>query len=127
VLKGYGTTEPVRLVGLSMARSWSEAVVDLVTSRLALLADPTRIQLLALLEQQEGTVQALAEQMPGTPQNVSRHLCILHRAGIVARRREGTSVYYSLVDYSACRLLDQTLASISGQIDELADLVKLAA
>jgi hypothetical protein len=51
----------------------------------------------------------------------------LHRAGIVARRREGTSTYYSLVDYSACRLLDQTLASITGQIDELADLVKVAA
>ncbi len=110
-----------------MARSWSEPVVDLVTSRLALLADPTRVRLLALLEQQEGTVQQLSDQMPSTPQNVSRHLCILHRAGIVARRREGASTYYSLVDYSACRLLDQTLKSITGQIDELADLVKLAA
>jgi DNA-binding transcriptional ArsR family regulator len=110
-----------------MARSWSEPVVDLVTSRLALLADPTRVRLLALLEQQEGTVQQLSDQMPSTPQNVSRHLCILHRAGIVARRREGASTYYSLVDYSTCRLLDQTLESITGQIDELADLVKLAA
>lgn len=110
-----------------MARSWSEPVVDLVTSRLALLADPTRVKLLALLEQQEATVQQLSDQMPSTPQNVSRHLCILHRAGIVARRREGASTYYSLVDFSACRLLDQTLASITGQIDELADLVKLAA
>ncbi|HEY5195307.1 MAG TPA: metalloregulator ArsR/SmtB family transcription factor [Solirubrobacteraceae bacterium] len=110
-----------------MARSWSEPVVDLVTSRLALLADPTRVRLLALLEQQEATVQQLSDQMPTTPQNVSRHLCILHRAGIVARRREGASTYYSLVDFSACRLLDQTLASITGQIDELADLVKLAA
>jgi DNA-binding transcriptional ArsR family regulator len=110
-----------------VARSWSEPVVDLVTSRLALLADPTRVRLLALLEQQESTVHELSEQMPGTPQNISRHLCILHRAGIVARRRDGSSTYYSLVDYSACRLLDQALASITGQIDELADLVKLAA
>jgi DNA-binding transcriptional ArsR family regulator len=102
-------------------------VVDLVTSRLALLADSTRVHLLALLEQHEATVQELADKVPSTPQNVSRHLGILHRSGIVARRREGTSVYYSLVDYSACRLLDQVLASISGQIDELADLVKLAA
>jgi DNA-binding transcriptional ArsR family regulator len=110
-----------------VARSWSESVVELVTRRLALLADPTRVHLLTLLEQGETTVQALADKMPSTPQNISRHLCILHRAGIVARRREGSSVYYSLVDYSACRLLDQALASISGQIDELADLVKLAA
>ncbi len=68
-------------------------------------------------------MQQLSEKMPGTPQNISRHLCMLYRAGIVARRREGNSVYYSLIDYSACRLLEDTLASIKGQIDELADLV----
>ena len=118
---------PDRRGGVTVARTWSLPVVELVTSRLALLADPTRVQLLALLEQQEATVQTLADKMPGTPQNISRHLCILHRAGIVARRREGTAVYYSLVDYSACRLLDQALASIKGQLDELTDLVKLAA
>jgi DNA-binding transcriptional ArsR family regulator len=113
--------------GLALARSWPEPVVALVAGRLALLADPTRIELLSLLESGEAAVQALAGRMRSTPQNVSRHMCILHGAGIVARRREGRSVYYSLVDYSACRLLDQVLASVTGQIDELADLVKLAA
>lgn len=108
-----------------MPRSWSDPLLALVTSRLALLADPTRARLLTLLEQQEATVQQLTDAVSSTPQNVSRHLGILYRSGIVARRRDGTSVYYSLVDYSTCRLLDQTLSSISGQIDELADLVKL--
>jgi DNA-binding transcriptional ArsR family regulator len=110
-----------------MGPLWSAVVVDLVTSRLSLLADPTRVNLLALLEQHESTVQELSDKLPSTPQNISRHLGILHRAGIVARRREGASVYYSLVDYSTCRLLDQALVSITGQIDELADVVKLAA
>jgi DNA-binding transcriptional ArsR family regulator len=109
-----------------MTGTWTESVVGLVTSRLALLADPTRVQLLTLLEQGEVPVQELSDKMPTTPQNVSRHLCILHRAGLVARRRDGNCVLYSLADYSACRLLDQTLASIRGQIDELADLVSLA-
>lgn len=110
-----------------MPQSWTDPLIDLVTRRLALLADPTRVRLLALLEQREQNVQELSDAVLSTPQNVSRHLGTLHRAGIVARRREGTSVYYSLVDYSACRLLEQALASISGQIDELADLVRLAA
>jgi DNA-binding transcriptional ArsR family regulator len=110
-----------------MGPTWSESVVDLVTGRLALLADPTRVQLLGLLEQHDGNVQELSDKVASTPQNVSRHLNILHRAGIVARRREGASVYYSLADYSTCRLLDQVLESITGQIDELADVVKLAA
>ncbi len=110
-----------------MGPSWSESVVDLVTSRMALLADPTRVHLLALLQEHEGTVQDLSDKVASTPQNVSRHLGILHRAGIVARRREGTSVYYSLADYSTCLLLDKVLECITGQIDELADVVKLAA
>lgn len=110
-----------------MGPSWSESVVDLVTSRMALLADPTRVHLLALLQEHEGTVQDLSDKVSSTPQNVSRHLGILHRAGIVTRRREGTSVYYSLADYSTCLLLDKALECITGQIDELADVVKLAA
>lgn len=110
-----------------MPQSWTDPLIDLVTRRLALLADPTRVRLLALLEQREQNVQELSDAVSSTPQNISRHLGILHRSGIVARRREGTSVYYSLVDYSTCRLLEQALASISGQIDELADLVRLAA
>lgn len=104
---------------------WPEAVVVLVTRRLALLADPSRVRLLGLLEQRgEASVHDLAEEMDSTPQNVSRHLRLLYDAGVVERRREGACVFYALVDYSACRLLDQALASVTGQISELADLVK---
>ena len=110
-----------------MLKEWSQPAFDLVTDRLALIGDPTRVRLLALLEQGEATVQQLSDQLPSTPQNISRHLGILYRSGIVARQREGTTVRYRLVDYSACRLLEQTLASISGQLDELADVAKLAA
>jgi DNA-binding transcriptional ArsR family regulator len=110
-----------------MAQSWSGPLVDLVASRLALLADPTRVQLLTALEQGECSLQQLADNMTCTPQNVSRHMCILHRAGIVARRRDGNSTLYSLTDFSACRLLEQVLESVRGQIDELADLVRDAA
>jgi len=110
-----------------MTRSWSDSVVELVTGRLALLADPTRVRLLTLLEQGEASVQELSGKMISTPQNVSRHLGILHRAGIVTRRREGTSVFYSLADFSTCLLLDKVLECITGQVDELADVVKLAA
>ena len=110
-----------------MSETWTAPVVDLVTSRLALLADPTRVHLLTLLERGETPVQEICDQMASTPQNISRHLCILHRAGIVTRRRDGNSVLYALADYSTCRLLEQTLASIRGQIDELADLVGIAA
>jgi len=101
-----------------MSRRRSEPLVDLVTSRMAVLSDPTRVHILELLEEGDATVQELADQLPSTPQNISRHLGILHAAGIVACARHGRSVQYSLVDYSACRVFDQVLAGISGQIDD---------
>ena len=110
-----------------MARCWSESVVELVTSRMSLLADPTRVHLLLLLREHEGTVQQLSDTVVSTPQNISRHLGILYRAGIVGRRREGTFVFYSLSDHATCCLLDKVLECISGQIEELADVVKLVA
>jgi DNA-binding transcriptional ArsR family regulator len=94
---------------------------------MAVLSDPTRVHLLELLEEGDATVQELADQLPTTPQNVSRHLGVLHGAGIVARVRDGRSVRYSLVDYSACRVFDQVLAGIAGQIDDLSELVRPAA
>jgi DNA-binding transcriptional ArsR family regulator len=94
---------------------------------MAVLSDPTRVHLLQLLEEGDATVQELADQLPSTPQNISRHLGILHAAGIVSRARHGRSVQYSLVDYSACRVFDQVLASITGQVDQLSELVRPAA
>jgi DNA-binding transcriptional ArsR family regulator len=92
-----------------------------------LLADPTRIHLIELLKESDATVQELAGQLPSTPQNVSRHLGILHRSRIVARSRDGRCVHYSLVDYSVCLVFDQVLAGIAGQVDELSDLMRPAA
>lgn len=109
-----------------MSRCWSGSLIELVTARLSLLADPTRVRLVGLLEDQEASVQELADTLDTTPQNVSRHLGILHRAGIVTRRRDGTSAYYSLADYSTCRLLDKALECIAGQIEELADVVSVS-
>lgn len=108
-----------------MLSDWPPGLVELVAVRLALLAEPTRVRLLAALEQGEGTVRELADRVDSSAQNVSHHLCILHRAGIVARRRAGTCAYYTLADYSACRLLDEALESLAGQIDELSDLVRI--
>lgn len=106
------------------SHQWSESLLALVTGRLGLLADPMRVRLIGSLEEGEACVQELADRLATTPQNVSRHLGILHRAGIVVRRREGTAAYYSLADYSAGRLLDKALECVTGQIEELADLVK---
>lgn len=61
---------------------------------LRLLADPTRMRLLALLEQEELTVAEIAEVLRLAQPRVSTHLAKLREAGLVRDRRAGVSVYY---------------------------------
>jgi len=80
---------------------------------------------LAILEVQEATVQELTDELATTHQNVSRHLGILYQAGILTRRRDGNKVWYSLADYSACRLIEHATASVTGYVEELAGIAGL--
>ena len=63
----------------------------------AALADPTRWRLLSLLaERGEGTATSLAGELPVSRVAVVKHLAVLDRAGLVAARREGREVRYSV-------------------------------
>ncbi len=59
-----------------------------------LLADPTRVRLLALLEHDELTVAELAAITRLAQPRVSTHLAKLREAGVVHDRRAGVSAYY---------------------------------
>jgi rhodanese-related sulfurtransferase len=60
----------------------------------AALASGPRLALLDLLAQGECPVELLARQAGLTVANASRHLQVLHRAGLVAARRDGPRVHY---------------------------------
>src|SRR5436853_897714 len=61
---------------------------------LRLLADPTRLRLLLLLEQEELSVAELQEVLGMGQSRISSHLAQMKRAGVVADRRVGKNVYY---------------------------------
>jgi ArsR family transcriptional regulator len=64
------------------------------SSRLKVLADATRVRLLALLESEELTVAELASITRLAQPRVSTHLAKLKEAGLVRDRRAGVSAYY---------------------------------
>lgn len=63
---------------------------------LRLLADPTRLRLILLLEQEELSVAELQDIMGLGQSRISSHLAQLKRAGVVSDRRAGKNVYYAL-------------------------------
>jgi DNA-binding transcriptional ArsR family regulator len=71
--------------------------VDVVDEVLVALADPTRRRVLdALATRAEATATALATELPISRQAVVKHLGVLGRAGLVAGRRRGREVLYSV-------------------------------
>ena len=63
----------------------------------AALADPTRWRVLSLLaERGEGTATTLAGELPVSRVAVVKHLAVLDRAGLVASRRQGREVRYTV-------------------------------
>ena len=61
---------------------------------LRLLADPTRLRLLLLLEEEELSVAELQKILNMGQSRISSHLAQLKRAGVVEDRRAGKNVYY---------------------------------
>jgi ArsR family transcriptional regulator len=68
--------------------------LDAWSNCLRVLADPTRVRLLALLEREELTVAELSAVTRLAQPRVSTHLAKLKEAGLVRDRRAGVSAYY---------------------------------
>src|SRR6187551_879260 len=68
--------------------------LDAWSACLKVLADPTRVRLLALLEREELTVAELAQVTRLAQPRVSTHLAKLKDLGLVRDRRAGVSAFY---------------------------------
>src|SRR3954464_799354 len=73
-----------------------DAVFEAIALMGKAFASPRRLELLDLLAQAPRTVDELARASGQSTANTSQHLQALHAAGMVTRRREGTSVRYAL-------------------------------
>lgn len=104
-----------------------EPVVELVAERFRCMGEPMRIRILEFLRDGERTVGEITTALGATQQNVSKHLGVLNRAGIVSRRKEGTAARYAIADPMVLDLCERVCASLRDQVNELADLLGEAA
>lgn len=83
---------------------------DRAVETFKLLADPTRVKILWVLQQGERSVGDLAERVGVSGTVVSQHLAKLRLAGLVSTRREATRVYYTLTSGHVSVLLAEGLS-----------------
>lgn len=90
-----------------------EALLEEAARHFALLGDVSRLRVLRTLhESGEISVGELAELSGLTRTNLSQHLSRLAAAGLVGRRREGTTVYYRIIDESIGELCELVCNSL---------------
>ena len=72
---------------------------------LKVLGHPARLQILHFTEGTEETVTAIQEHLGLTQAMTSQHLKTLFEAGLVQKRRRGTSIYYRITEKLGMRIL----------------------
>jgi DNA-binding transcriptional ArsR family regulator len=93
-------------------------LVDAIAERFRVLGEPMRIRILDELREGEAAVGELAEALGTSQQNVSKHIGVLARAGLVGREKDGNSVRCRIADESVLALCDQVWG-LRRQVDEL--------
>jgi len=96
----------------------TEEGIQLVAARFRALGDASRIRLLNLLMQGESSVQDLVEASGMTQTNVSRHLGLLRREGIVTRTKDGKRAVYRIADPHVAELCKLVCGAIELHLAE---------
>jgi len=88
--------QPVVQYPVAEASASEPVSLETVTLRLEALAHPVRLRLLRTLARGPHTTGELARAWELSPPEVSRHLAVLRRAGLLTTRRHGRFVQYTL-------------------------------
>ena len=109
----------------SFPHALADPLVDLIAQRFRVLGEPMRIKLLDHLREGDATVSELQQALGASQQNVSKHLGILHNAGMVTRTKDGNHTRYSIADEGVFELCEQVCGGVRRQVDELDALLQL--
>jgi len=96
----------------------SVRVFELAAELFGVLATPMRLRILSALCNGECSVTQLLEKIDNTQPNLSQHLNVLYRTGVLARRKEGAQVIYRVQSEKAVSLCRAVCTQIAIEIDE---------
>jgi DNA-binding transcriptional ArsR family regulator len=96
----------------------SEQALKLVASRFQVLGDPNRLRILNMLMAGEHGVGELVVTTGLEQSNVSRHLAVLRREGLVDRESDGNRAVYRISEPSIVELCEIVCGGIADRLSE---------
>lgn len=103
------------MAGNFSPQTLSDRVLELIAARFRALSEPVRLKLIIALQDGEKNITDLVQATGQGQTGVSRQLQHLLNSGILARRRQGTCVYYSIADPAIFELCHHVCGSLHRQ------------
>lgn len=93
-------------------------VFEMAAELFGVLATSMRLRILSALCDREKSVSQSLQEVETTQPNLSQHLNLLYRAGILAKRKEGTQVIYRVQSEKAVMLCHTVCTQIAIELYE---------
>ena len=102
--------------------SVEDRVFESAAELFGMLATPIRLKIISAVCQHEKNVSQLLAEIDTTQPNMSQHLAMLYRSGVLARRREGTQIYYRLQSERVAMLCRAVCTQVAIELDNASEL-----
>ncbi|MBA2722302.1 MAG: winged helix-turn-helix transcriptional regulator [Methylibium sp.] len=99
------------------AKRSEDLVFDSVAELFSVLSTPIRLKIISAVCQGEKNVSELLSEIDTTQPNMSQHLATLYRSGVLAKRREGTQMYYRLQSERVAMLCRAVCTQVAIELD----------
>lgn len=96
----------------------SQRVFDIAAELFGALSSPVRLKVLNILCDGERSVNELLARINTTQPNLSQHLNLMYRSGILSRTKVGTQVIYKISSKTAAGLCRSVCTQIAIDLDE---------
>ncbi len=94
-----------------------DQVFEAMADMFFVLSTPIRLKIIGAVCNGEKNVSELLEEIDTTQPNISQHLAVLHRTGILAKRREGTQVYYRIQSKRVADLCRTVCTQVASELE----------
>ncbi|HEY1058948.1 MAG TPA: metalloregulator ArsR/SmtB family transcription factor [Limnobacter sp.] len=94
-----------------------DSLLEQVSGYFSVLSEPTRLKIIRVLCDGEKSVNDIVEGVESTQSNVSRHLNLMYRAGVLSRRKEGTLVMYHVKEPTVVELCRTVCVHVAAKMD----------
>ena len=99
------------------SKSSEDRVFESVAELFSVLSTPIRLRIISAVCQGEKNVSELLAEIDTTQPNMSQHLSTLYRSGVLAKRRDGTQMYYRLQSERVATLCRAVCTQVAIELD----------